>query len=223
MTALPSLPLRSFVRDTRALAGIELAFGSVALATIATLCFDLYSLVGVTSASARSAVAMAEYVSRDSAPDGDQVTALGRFLHREEFGAPADLVYVISAVRRPPGDEPAEVLWVDDTIRFGDSATTAALAGECARRGSAGWRAGLLGAPGSLGMSEGEVAIVAEVCARPLREGMLSGRLVTGDIYRVHILPSRDPRQAPEPPVHSTSAEDTGRTGPGPPRKASIS
>ena len=212
MTALLSFRFGSFVRDTRGSAGIELAIGTVALLAVATLCFDVYSLVRVNGASARSAVAMAEYVSREAAPDGDQVTDLGRFLHRQEFGAPTDLVYVISAVRRPPGEDPAQILWVDDTIRFGASETTAALAGECARRAGAGWRATLLAEPAASGMAEGEVAIVAEVCARPLREGMLSGRLVSGDIYCVHIMPSRDPAQVPARPVYSSATEDTRTT-----------
>ena len=213
MNAFPRRLLRTFGRDDRGSAGIELGIGAAALLMIAMLCFDLYSVVRVNEASARSAVAMAEYVSRDAAPDGDQVTALGRFLHRQEFGAPADVVYVISAVRRPPGDDPAEVLWVDDTIRFGASESTDALAGECARRAGGGWRAVLLGEPEASGMAEGEVAIVAEVCARPLREGMLSGRLVSGDIYRVHILPSRESDQVPARPVHSASTEGVGTPG----------
>ena len=104
--AAHAFPLfRTFARDTRGAAGIELGFGAVALLTIAMLCFDLYSLVRVNTAGARSAVAMAEYVSREAAPDGDQMAALARFLHRQEFGAPADVVYVVSAVRRPPGED----------------------------------------------------------------------------------------------------------------------
>ena len=118
------------------------------------------------------------------------------------------MVYVISAVRRPPGSDPAEILWVDDTIRLGDSGTTDTLADECSRRGAAGWRAALLSEPEASGMAEEEVAIVAEVCARPLREGMLTSRLVSGDIYRLHILPSRDTEQAPARPVHSSSGEE---------------
>ena len=154
--AAHAFPLfRTFARDTRGAAGIELGFGAVALLTIAMLCFDLYSLVRVNTAGARSAVAMAEYVSREAAPDGDQMAALGRFLHRQEFGAPADVVYVVSAVRRPPGEDPAEVLWADDTIRFGAAGTTETLAGECARRGTAGWRTALLGDPETSGMDGG--------------------------------------------------------------------
>ena len=213
--AAHAFPLfRTFARDTRGAAGIELGFGAVALLTIAMLCFDLYSLVRVNTAGARSAVAMAEYVSREATPDGDQMAALGRFLHRQEFGAPADVVYVVSAVHRPPGGNPAEVLWADDTIRFGAAGTTETLAGECTRRGTAGWRTALLGNPETSGMVEGEVAIVAEVCARPMREGMLTSRFVSGDIYRLYILPSRDRQEIPAQPVYSMSTEGTDTTSP---------
>ncbi len=227
MNAFLPRSLGTFRRDDRGSAGIEFALGAAALLTIAMLCFDLYSLVRVNGASARSAVAMAEYVSREAAPDGDQVTALGRFLHRQEFGAPADVVYVISAVRRPPGDDPAEVLWVDDTIRFGASETTDALAGECARHARAGWRAALLGDPEASGMAAGEVAIVAEVCARPMREGMLTSRFVAGNVYRLHILPSRESARIPARPVHSASTEGVDTTssidGAGTPDGVSVS
>ena len=206
------LSLRRLVRDTRGSAGIELGLGSVAVLTIAMLCFDLYSLVGVNAASARSAVTLAEYVSREAAPNGGEVTALGRFLHREEFSAPAAVVYVISAVRRPPGDDAAEILWTDDAIRFGDTRTTESLADRCARRGAQGWRAALLGEGRTSDIAEGKVAIVVEVCARPTREGMLTSRLVSGEIYRVHILPSRELERIPAKPVYPTSTEGTGKT-----------
>ena len=203
--ALPKFaPFRSFARDTRGAAGIEMALGAVVLLAISMLCFDLYSLVGVNGASARSAAAMADYVSREAAPDGDEVAALGGFLHRQEFGAPADVVYVITAIRRPPGEEPAEILWVDNTIRFGAAETTAALASECARRAGAAWKTALLGEAAVSGLAEREVAIVAEVCARPLREGMLTSRFVSGDIYRLHIMPSREAAQIPARPVYSS-------------------
>lgn len=211
--AAPALPLlQDFARGSRGAAGIELGFGSVALLSIAMLCFDLYSLVGVNSASERSAVAMADYVSREPAPHGDQLTALGQFLHRSEFAAPVGVVYVISAVRRPPGDDPAEVLWVDDKIRFGADTTTDALATNCSSRGQSGWRASLLRDPALSGMAEREVTIVAEVCARPVREGMLTG-LLLGDIYQLHVLPFRDTEQAPAQPERPASAGDGGSDG----------
>ena len=203
--ALPKFaPFRTFARDTRGASAIEMALGTVVLLTISMLCFDLYSLVGVNGASARSAAAMADYVSREAAPDGDEVAALGGFLHRQEFGAPADVVYVITAIRRPPGEDPAEILWVDDTIRFGKAEITAALASECARRAGVAWKTALLGEAAASGLAEREVAIVAEVCARPLREGLLTSRFVSGDIYRLHIMPSREAAQIPARPVYSS-------------------
>ena len=158
---------------------------------------------------------MADYVSRETAPDAEQVAALGRFLHRHKFGSPVDVAYTISAVRRPPGGDPAEILWVDDTIRLGDASATQDLVGECARRAAQGWRAALLlDGPGSFGLDEGEVAIVGEVCARPRREGVLTSRLVMGDLYGLHALPARNPRQAPSPPVYPAAAANTGLATP---------
>lgn len=220
-------PLRRFARDRRGSAGIELALGTVALLTIGMLSFDLYSVFRVNSASARSAFAMADYLSRETAPDGEQVSALGRFLQQNEFGTPAHLVYVLSAVRRPPGADPAEILWVDDSIRLGDATVTDALASECSRRAGQGWRTTLLGGAENSGMSEGEVLIVAEVCARPSREGMLTNRLVAGDTYRVSILPVRDFDRAPASPAYPTDTESTETTsfldGGSPPRGFPIS
>ena len=39
----------------------------------------------------RITLTMADYVSRDPAPEGDERAPLGAFLHKHEFGAPADL------------------------------------------------------------------------------------------------------------------------------------
>ena len=155
---------------------------------------------------------MADYVSREATPDGEQMRALGQFLHQHGFGAPADLVYVVSAVRGTPGEGAAEVLWVDDSIRFGNAAATDALVGMCTRRAAQGWRAALLGEAGNSGMTEGEVLIVAEVCARPSREGTLTNRLVAGDTYRVHILPLRDFERAPSSPEYPADTETTETT-----------
>ena len=206
--ALPAFaPLRFFARDRRGSAAVEFAVGVAALLTISMLCFDLYSLVRVYRASAQSAVVMADYVSRETTPNWHQVSTLGEFLRHRVFGAPVHLVYVISAVGYPSGGDPVQVLWVDDTIRFGDAAVTSALAAECSRRGSQGWRAALLAGLGAFGMTEGEVVIVAEVCARPGREGMLTNRFVTGDIYRLHVRSSRAFEQTQSGPVSATTTE----------------
>ena len=188
----------AFARDPRGAASVELGFGAAALLAIAVVCFDLYSRVEADTAAARMAVTMGEYVSRETDPDGDQVTALGRFLYKYELGVPASLVYVVSAVRQPPGDDPPEVVWVD-TIPFGDNKeATAALADKCGRFGAEGGAASL---PEGFAMGAGEVLVVAEVCARLIREGSLTGRFVAGDLYSLHALPAREPGQAPARPV----------------------
>ena len=131
MTASAISFIRGFSRDSAGSAGIELGLGSVALLTVSMLCFDIYSMIRLDTAGARSAVAIADYVSRETAPNGDEIAALGEFLHRTEFDVPASVVYVISAVSRPAGADPAAVLWVDDTIRFGNEAAKTELAAEC--------------------------------------------------------------------------------------------
>ena len=200
---------QTFLRDRRAAASIEIALGAVVLVALSALAFDLYSRLEADTASARIAVTMAEYVSHETAPDGDQLTALGGFLHRSELRAPAHLVYVITAVQRPPGDRLAEVLWIDDAIRFGDAGTTQDLADACAQHGNAGWQTTLLGEPSRTGMSAGETVVVVEICARLPRQGGLTSRLVAGDIYRLHVLPVRNTDQAPSRPTYAPPADAT--------------
>lgn len=205
MTVSAPPKILMFARDRRGAAGIELALWTGVLLTIAALCFDLYSLVRVDAGVGRNAVTMAEYVSRETEPDGDQMAALGRFLHRQEFGAPVDAVYVISAVRVRSGESPAEVIWTDDTIRLGDPATAEVLAEACARRAERGWRPWVLGESDDAGVAAGRVAIVVEVCARPSREGLLASHLAARDIYDLHITPARDPDREPAPPARSVA------------------
>ncbi len=195
--------IRGFARESAGSAGIEVGLGSVALLTVSMLCFDIYSVIRLDTAGARSAIAVADYVSREIAPNGDEIAALGEFLHRTEFDAPANVAYVISAVRRPTGDDPAAVLWADNTIRFGNEAATAELAGECTLRASQGWRPVLLGPPATSGMQEGEVTFVAEVCSRPSQQGLLTNTLIAGDSYHVHILPARNSNEIPAEPVYA--------------------
>ena len=204
MTASPLVLWLAFVRDSRGAATIELGLGAVALISISTLCFDLYSRVKADTAAARMAVTMADYVSRDTAPNGDEMAALGRYLHSHELGVPADVVYVVTALRQPPGDPlPAiTVLWSDasTSLRVGDSTATTSIAAECPQFGAEGGAADL---PSGFAMSPGEVIIIAEVCARLTREGSLTGRFVAGDIYRLHALPAREPDTIPAKPVHT--------------------
>ena len=220
-TSAGTLPasLSRFARDGRASAGIELAIGAVVLLAIAAVALDVYSLVAARTAGARIATTMADYVSVETAPDGDQMAALGRDLHEREFSAPAELVYRISAVQQPPGDDAAAVaLWEDDSIRIGDAEETAALAQECQLRGRQGWRRSLLGQgeERSIVLAPNDVVVVVEVCAKLLRQGMLTSRFVTGNIYRLHALPARNTEQAPAQPVYAPAPDSEESTEPSP-------
>ena len=194
--------LGRFARSVRGSASVELAIGAFVLISIAMLAFDFYALVKADAAGARIAVTMADYVAFETAPDGDEIADLGRYLHERELGVPAVLVYVISAVRQPPGDVPSAVLWEDDSIRFGDDEATASLVQDCRRRAADRWRDRLVGdGPERFALDANEVVFVVEICARPLREGMLTARFVAGDIYHLHAAPARDTTRAPARPT----------------------
>lgn len=193
---------RRFGRCARGSASVELAIGVFVLIPIAMLAFDLYSLVKAHAASARMAVTMANYVSFETAPDGDEFEALGTYLREHDLGIPAALVFVISTVHQPPGDAPAVVLWDDDSIRLGEAATTASLAEECRRRAGESWRDKLVDeGPQRFALNADEVIWVVEVCARLLREGMFTSRFIAGDIYHLHTAPARDMTRTPERPT----------------------
>lgn len=206
--------LSGLARDERGSAAMELGIGAVAVLVVAAAAFDLYSLVKADTATARIAATMADYVSRETAPDGEEIEALGQFLYEQELGAPATLVYVVSAVHEPPGSDPAVTLWNDDTVRLGEAEATAALVQECKARGQAGWQTALLGTgTDRLTLQADEVVVVVEVCARLLRQGRLSSDVLNGTIYRLHALPARDTAQPPAAPVHAPPpAEQIGAT-----------
>ena len=202
---------RAFARDNRGGAAIELALGAVVLISICAMCFDLYSRVRADTASARLAATMADYVSREIEPDGDDLKALGEFLYTHELKVPANLVYAITAFRRPPGDppEPVQVLWSDASIRFGDETVTGTIADGCARHATADGKPAL---PRRFDMAAGEVLIVVEVCARLTREGSLVGRFIAGEIYRLHAVPAREPDTPPARPAYERTAGLSART-----------
>ena len=200
--AFPLVRLHGFARDPRGSASIELAIGSLVLISTAALCFDLYSRIKADTAAARMAVTMADYVSRDADPDGNEMKALGAYLCDHELGVPANLVYVVTALHQPPGADVA-VLWSDDTTRCGDSTVTEDLAPQCARFVGEGGAANL---PDGFTMADDEVLIVAEVCARLTHEGFLTGEFIAGGIYRLHALPARDPDRQPAAPVYAERA-----------------
>ena len=224
-------PPRAFVRDARGGASLELGLGVVALLGIALICFDLYARVTAETSSMRVAATMADYVSRDTETQGPDLVALGEFLYAHELGVPADLVYVISALRRQSaGDAPpeVEVLWSSADIRIGDDLDE--LAGDCSRYVDA---AGSAALPGTFvaGMQAGEVMVVAEVCARLRREGSLTGRFIGGVIYqampcrpaiRMRLLPRRCSRREAAPTSSSSWPESRLPSGLARPRGSAL-
>ena len=192
--------LRAFARGSRAVAGLELAIGAPVMLAVATLCFDLYSRVEADRAGARIAATMADYVSRGpdtvgGTLDGGALKKLGEFLWKRELGAPAALVYVVTAVHQPAGNPApaAKVLWSDDdNLRFGDSTTTAELAGGCSRHVEENSGQTTVDLPTGFKMAAGEVTVIVEVCARLTRPGVGAvSSLAIGDLYRLHALPAR--------------------------------
>ena len=201
---------RALALGTRAAAAVELALGSAVLLAVAVAGFDLYKYVKADAISAQFAATMADYVSRgpdegETTIDGDALKALGTFIHEHTHGGPADLVFVISALKQGT-DNPApavKALWSDATLRFGDATVTTELAGNCARyveenQGSSTVR----NLPAGFKMVAGEVLVIVEVCARA---GALSA-LAIGDIYRLHVLPLRNSERDLPAPTHARMA-----------------
>ena len=197
---------RAFLRGSRGGASLVLVIGIGVLLTTAAACFDLYARVAAGSGAGRAAATMGEYVAREEFPAGDQIEALGRYLQKHQLGAPADLVFVVSAIRRAPAasglpTEP-QVLWgeaIEVPLDPEGEGVTTELAAACGRFGTEGGPAVL---PPGFDMVEGEVTVVAEVCVRPRAQGAATSAVLTGDIYRVFALPPRDPANLPSPPVH---------------------
>ena len=233
-----SAALRRFARETRAAAGLELALGcALALLPVSYACFDLYSRVDADTASARVAATMADYVSRGPEPDKDRLDGnalkkpgedtldgnalkkLGEFLWKHELGAPAALVYVVTALRQPAGTPaPAvKVLWYDaKNLHFGDATAATELADDCSRfvEESGGQKSADL--PDGFTMAAGEVTVVVEVCARLTGFGALAN-LAIGDVYRLHVLPARSPGEkdwAPNKGPNYAALGEGGSRGP---------
>ena len=201
-------PFRRLAREQRASAGIEFALWTVlVLLPVAFLAFDVISLARASTAGARVAATMADYVSRESEPDGDEMDELGAFLHEREFRNPSALVYVISAVRKSAGDNSYPDVWPDDNfiIRSGDSETTTDLLARCQTQGT--WRTALSGDDAVITLQDNDVVIVVEVCVKMLREGMLTEKF-SGNLYRIHAVPARGSGGAPAAPTRSSTSEE---------------
>ena len=171
--------------------GLELAIGAVVLLSVAVACFAAYSRVEAHTAVPRIAIGLAEYVSREEAPDGAELDALATFLRDHELGTDHAMLALITALRREVGDTDPTVLW-EDTIALGDAAATTGLAQTCTGVGG--------GENAPLGMDEGQNLFVVDVCARSGGTGL---RAALGDLHYRYLLPGRNPDVIPDPPART--------------------
>ena len=185
-----------FARDTRGAAGIELAIGAVVVLGIAVASFAVYSRIEAATSAPRIAVTMAEYISQEQAPDGDQLDALALFLRDQELGAGHALLVATTAVHKA-ASVPAAVLWID-RIKLGDETVTEELEKTCKGKGTE-------GGPAALGdhftMNDGETVFVVEVCARAAAASLPASW--TGDFYSQYLLPTRHPDVTPAQPARA--------------------
>lgn len=177
----------SFLRDTRGSA-IELGIGSVVVFAILVLSFDLYSRINAQTTALRIAATMADFVSRDEAPDLARMRSLGQFLHDHELRAPGSMVFVVSAFHRPTIDDPTQLLWSNDSIRIGDPDTTRDIAVSCPGQVDSDDNPDLAA---GFAMDPGETLIVVEVCMRLSMQGSFTGKFVAGDLYGLYAVPAR--------------------------------
>ena len=192
---------RRFARDTRGAAGIELAIGAVVVLGVAVASFAVYSRIEAATSAPRIAVTIAEYVSQEEAPDGDQLDALARFLRDHELGAGYALLVVTTAVHKA-ASEPARVLWID-RIALGDRTVTDALKGTCKGKGAAGGKAAL---GDHFAMDDGETVFVVEVCAHAAATSLPASW--TGGFYSQYLLPTRHPDVIPAQPARTPGDGD---------------
>ena len=189
-----------FARDTRGSAGIEFAIGAVVVLGVAATCFAVYSRIEAATSTPRIAAAMAEYVSREEAPNGDDLDALARFLRDHELGPGYDLLAVTTAAHKVAG-EAAGTLWID-RIEIGDRTVMDDLKRTCKGKGAADGKADL---GDHFTMDDGETVFVVEVCARATATSLPASW--TGDFYHQHLLPTRHPDVLPAAPMRTPGAD----------------
>lgn len=196
----PRRTIGGYLRGRSGTAIIELAIATAVIIGISMLIFDAYAMVKSRSAAGRVAITMSDFVARETGSDyGDQMVALGQYLYEQELGASVAIVYVISVVSKAPGGD-AEIVWTDDTMRFGDPTSTTSLADECDILSSSGWQTMLVGPSATVSLDDGEAVVVTDICAQLLGAGFLTSEIFAGNTYRVHVTPFRTPEELPSPP-----------------------
>ena len=194
---------RKAPRGERGSATIEAGIGLFTVMTIAVALFAMYAWIRTDTTVPRVALTMAEYVSREEAPEGAQLDALAEYLWKtdlhgketEDGDASPAAAFVISAIRGEADADGAvtpTVQWAE-TIAFGDEAVTGPLAakagGHCTVTNGT--------------LNKGETVFVVDVCASP---ELLPGGF-SGTICHFSALPSRHPGQAPVAPDRGSASQ----------------
>ena len=192
---------KSALRDTGGSATIEMAASAVLLITVALASYDLHTRIEAHTSAAHVAATIAHFLSLEAAPKLDEVRDIAEVLQHSETRAPNDMVLVISAFNQEDGDPNPTLLWSNNTIRFGDSARTQALAQECNGLVDA----GVLKLPDRYTpVEDGETVVACEVCLKLTREGSMTGLLIGDVIYRMAAIPMRNAETMPTPPMALT-------------------
>lgn len=190
--------LLSWARSTRASVSIEFVLGAVLILTTTVGGIDLYRIIEGRSVGARSASAMADYVSLETAPQSALINDLAKFLYRHQIAAPSEAVFVISAVAKPAStdvepDPSAVVQWDHKVAIAPEGSPPPAFANSCGKVGASG---GVAKLPVELNMEADEEVVVVEVCVKLSPEvfvssGVLPDGVLTSLLYSQQIRPSR--------------------------------
>ena len=192
---------RRFARDTRGSGGIEFAFGAVLVLVVAVAAFAVYGRIEAATSAPRIAIVMAEYISQEGEPDGDQLDALARFLRDHEL-RPGYALLIVTTAAHKPASKAAGVLWID-RIALGDKTATKDLEKTCKGKGPAGGEAAL---GDHFTLDDEETVFVVEVCARA-PAATLRGSW-GGDLHFQYLLPTRHPDVVPAAPKRKPAPGD---------------
>lgn len=183
-----NLRVERFAAGEGGASAIELALGAAVVVAAVAMVLDLYIRFEADGSVGRAAAVMAAYTAVDPAPELSEMQSLTEVLHGDVIGVPNDLAIVVSLIRKGTGSDPPVVVWSNQSFQVGDQA--ADIAQDCGRVANGGSGVTL---PAGL-------MVVAEACAKLSREGALSG-LFLNEIYRLHIVPARDPSAPPQAPA----------------------
>jgi len=177
----------SWIRSTHGSSSIEFVIGAVLVLTATVGGLDLYRTIGAQAAALRAATTMAEYMSLETAPHGAFIDDLAAFSLRHEIAMPADAAFVVTAVSRPEATDaepdPVPLVRWSRKIAVGEDPESppVELSESCGKLGESGSADTELLA--TLEMAPEERIVVVEVCVKLLPRALVSGRMLSGNVF----------------------------------------